>query len=237
MPNVIDLGAAERLIRESLQRGIVYWAEAVTEDAKELAPIRRSRKLNDRTGRFEEEHAEDFAAIRKSRRRTAQVPVPVELVPTEQGSKTFTSRAAFSHMGQFTAKELAAVRATKTKRGLQRLFTARPLSPQGIGKIRREDIRRLGGLREDKELGFVTGGFLKEHIAPTAPEWEGRRIKALVVSGAKYSKPLEYGHQAVVFGHRTGKHVRARPFMRPVIAKYRSAGSAEVRDLFPHIGG
>lgn len=247
---VINLAQVERLIAASLNDGVRTWAQDGRNAAQDIAPVRRSRKLGETTSRFEEEQHHTFsnpnatseqlagavANVEKSRRQTQQFPVPVRLVPTAQGAKFFKSRPFFHGTDQMTRPERNAFGLIKPAH-MGRFFTAEPLTTKGLTRRRIREIHALKGVHEDQELGFVSGGFLKKHIVASPPQQLGRRITATITSEAGYSRPLEFGHEAVVYGHRTGKRVRARPFMRPVAARYRAAGIDEVKDFFPRIGG
>jgi len=62
-------------------------------------------------------------------------------------------------------------------------------------------------------------GFLKKNIKLKKPS--RRRKNKYVISttvgfgkGAMYGVPLELGHDLVLFGRRTGKHIEGKPFLR-----------------------
>lgn len=64
-----------------------------------------------------------------------------------------------------------------------------------------------------------TPGHLRNSIKLRKPS-KSRKKKYLVTAsigfgkGAAYGVPLELGHDLVLFGRRTGKHVEGRPFLR-----------------------
>jgi HK97 gp10 family phage protein len=63
-------------------------------------------------------------------------------------------------------------------------------------------------------------GFLKENITLKKPGRKRKKKYTVVTTvgfgkNAMYGVPLELGHDLVLFGRRTGKKVKPRPFLRP----------------------